>query len=111
MLRAFLAIGDRYPAQMAILVRNMHNHELAEQVLHSLVEDVVLRPVVVALGVDESRLRTALCSVQLIGLAVARFATRPNSLIQLGVGDLVAAMAPTLQRYLDGAVRSTGGPT
>lgn len=111
LLRTFLAIADRHPAQLAILVRNMHSNELAEQALRSLVDDTVLWPVIVALDADEPCLRTALCSVQLIGLAVARFATRPNGIVELEVDDLVAAMAPTLQRYLIGAVRSTDGPT
>jgi AcrR family transcriptional regulator len=108
LLRTFLAVGEEHPLQMAILIRNMHSSEFAERELRGLLENVMVRPVINAFAVDEPRVRIALCGSQLIGLAVARFAAGVSALAQLSSDDLVAVIGPTIQRYLEDAVRSSG---
>jgi hypothetical protein len=105
LLRAFLGVCERHPAQLAILVRNMQTNKLAANAIRKIVERDILDPVVRALGVDEPDLRVALCWSQLIGLAIALFTTPQDVLIQLEHDELIRVVAPNLQRFLDAQIR------
>jgi hypothetical protein len=55
-----------------------------------------------SLGADHAELRAALAASQLVGFAIARYAVRAEALVSAEPEDLVAWLAPTLQRYLTG---------
>ena len=60
-----------------------------------------LGPVGEGLGVDRPQHRMTLVASQLIGLVLARYVLRLEPLASMPPDDLVAAYAPTLQRYLE----------
>ena len=57
-----------------------------------------------ALSEDERLLRSSLIASQLMGLAFVRFIWKIEPLASLADDDVVSAIAPTIQRYLDGDV-------
>jgi hypothetical protein len=52
----------------------------------------------------EANLRLGLVASQLGGLMMGGYILKLPALVQLSVEELVAAVAPTLQRYIDGPV-------
>jgi AcrR family transcriptional regulator len=56
------------------------------------------------LGADERdrKVRSGLVSSQLMGLAMVRYIWQIEPLVSMGEDELVAAIAPNLQRYIDG---------
>lgn len=63
---------------------------------------VVIEPVGVALGIDHPELRMPLVASQIIGLIMLRYVLSAEPLASMPVDDVVAACAPTIQRYLTG---------
>jgi AcrR family transcriptional regulator len=59
------------------------------------------------LGADQPDLRAELVGTQLVGLAVARHVLRVEPLASADHETIVAAVGPTMQRYLTGDLRST----
>jgi hypothetical protein len=55
---------------------------------------------------DEPEYRASLVASQILGLGIARYVLAIEPLASAGAEDVVAAVAPTLQRYLTGAVRA-----
>lgn len=64
----------------------------------------LLEPVVSQLGVVQAQLRAALVMSQILGLALARHVVGLEDLTSASQDELVAALAPTLQRYLVGDI-------
>lgn len=64
----------------------------------------LLEPVVSQLGVAQAPLRAALVMSQILGLALARHVVGLEDLTSASQDELVAALAPTLQRYLVGDI-------
>ena len=61
---------------------------------------MVLGPVGAALEVDQPELRMSLVASQLMGVVLARYVVGVEPLVSASNAELVAAYAPTLQRYL-----------
>ena len=61
-----------------------------------------------ALGADQPDLRAELVGTQLVGLAVARHVLRVEPLASAEHDTIVAAIGPTMQRYLVGDLGTTG---
>ncbi len=59
------------------------------------------------LGVDDRdrKVRSGLVSSQIMGLAMMRYIWQIEPLASMGEDELVAAIAPNLQRYIDGGSR------
>lgn len=64
----------------------------------------LLEPVVCQLGVAQAPLRAALVMSQILGLTLARHVVGLEDLTSASQDELVAALAPTLQRYLVGDI-------
>jgi hypothetical protein len=60
---------------------------------------VVTEPVA-ALGDEHAAARSTLIAAQLLGLALCRYILRFEPLVSLSVDEMVAAVAPSVQRYL-----------
>jgi hypothetical protein len=57
-----------------------------------------------AVAPDRPELRATLVGSQLIGLGMARYVVRIEPLASAPVEEVVAAVAPTVQRYLTGSL-------
>ena len=60
----------------------------------------LLEPLALSLHIDRPRLRAALCSSQLIGLAMAEHVIGIDPLVRAPTEDLIGIYADTVQRYL-----------
>lgn len=76
----------------------------AVDVLQKVFMTGVFDGVLKALGADQLRLRASLCSAHLVGVGIMRYAAKTEPLASVDRATLVAAMAPTLQRYLTGDI-------
>lgn len=102
-IRSFLTTWDTscggvFPA----LVRSLAGHREAAARLRDFVIKNILGPVVASLRSDNPQLRANLCASQLIGIGLARYVVKFDPLATADVDTVVAAVAPTLQRYLTG---------
>ncbi|HEV2774894.1 MAG TPA: TetR family transcriptional regulator [Solirubrobacteraceae bacterium] len=73
--------------------------EAARMVRELLTREIFAR-VVEELRVDDAQLRANLVSSQIVGLVMARYIVGLEPLASLPAADVVAMVAPTLQRYL-----------
>jgi AcrR family transcriptional regulator len=105
--RVFLRLWDG-PVQAAglALVRSAVGSEWTARLLREFLVSQVMRRVVGTLGLppDEQVLRGSLVASQLVGLVMSRYVLRIEPLASAPAEALVAAVGPTLQRYLTGEV-------
>jgi AcrR family transcriptional regulator len=101
---AFLAIYDNPESGMVGMLRSAATHDEAAAMLRGFIEREVLGPIAQAIDAPNPELRAALTGSQLVGLAMARYIVRVEPIASADSGTLVAAIAPTLQRYLTGVV-------
>lgn len=76
----------------------------AVETLQALFIGPIFEKLLVAIGADDIPLRASLCASQLVGLGMMRYAARTEPIASADVDTLVAAIAPTLQRYLVGEI-------
>ncbi len=110
-LRMFLQVWDG-PGRAAglALVRSAVSNDWTARLLREFLVTRVLRPVVgpLDLPADEGAARGALVASQLIGLVMARYVLRLEPVASATAPEIIAAYAPTLQRYLTGDVAVPG---
>ena len=80
------------------------NEPAIREKLRTIVERSMMGPSAQALSEDERLLRSSLIASQLMGLAFMRFIWKIEPLASMADDDVVSAVAPTIQRYLDGDV-------
>lgn len=102
--RAFATVLDDERARESILalVRSAASDPAAAELVREVVGQRVVVPAVASLSVDRPGLRATLAGSQLIGLLFARHVVGLPPLLEADTETLVAAVAPTLQRYLTG---------
>jgi AcrR family transcriptional regulator len=103
LLRVFLGVWDD-PAHTPVFVA-LARTLLDPSAGHLMREGflpVVLQPVGRALGLDRPDLRMSLVASQILGLVLGRYVLALEPLASLPAETVVAAYAPTLQRYLTG---------
>jgi AcrR family transcriptional regulator len=107
MVRLLLRIwdGPAGPAALA-LVRSAVGTEWTARLLREFLVSQVLRRVVASLGLPraEAEARGALAGSQMIGVVMARYVLKLEPLASASPESLVAAIGPTVQRYLTGEV-------
>ncbi len=91
------------PIFMAMLRSVVSNEQAAELVRRLLVKEV-FGPLATALGVPDAELRATLAGSQFIGLALLRYVGRVEPLASTDLQTVAAAVGPTIQRYLTGAI-------
>jgi Tetracyclin repressor-like, C-terminal domain len=74
-----------------------------------MIERSLMGPSAQALSEDEGALRSSLVASQLMGLAFMRFVWRIEPLASMGDDEIVAAIAPTIQRYVNGDILGASG--
>lgn len=91
------------------LVRAAASEPEAAQMVRDLLTREIFARVVEQLRVDDADLRANLVASQVIGLVMARYIVGLQPLASLPPGEIVAAVAPALQRYLTGPLRPADG--
>lgn len=95
------------PALLAV-VRSAVSSQDAAHLLGEFVGSLLLAPTAElghALGqADAPELRVALASAQLVGVALSRYVVRLEALARADLEVLIAAVAPSVQRYLTGDI-------
>jgi AcrR family transcriptional regulator len=86
------------------LIRSVASHEESATMFREFVTEQVLGRLAAALDQPQAELRASLAASQLVGLAMVRYIVRVEPLASATVDDVVAAVAPTIQRYLTGDV-------
>ncbi|MBO3746890.1 TetR family transcriptional regulator [Streptosporangiaceae bacterium NEAU-GS5] len=74
----------------------------AREMITAFMTTELLQPVAKRLGVDHAENRAILAGSQLIGIAFTRYILRVGPMAELTREELVACVAPVLQRYLTG---------
>lgn len=91
------------PALRAILLTAAHEQSTRDK-LRRVVESQLIGVSRLDCDDDERLVRTGLISSQIIGMALLRFVWRIEPVASMTDDELVAAVAPTLQRYVDGDI-------
>jgi AcrR family transcriptional regulator len=115
-VRTFLEAWDAPETQLRLMamLRSALTNEAAMGMIRDLLVREVFTPVTEALGVPDAQFRATLVGSQLVGLSVLRYIGRIEPLASASVDDLVAAIGPTIQRYLAadlGTGAAEGGQT
>ncbi|QSB16372.1 TetR family transcriptional regulator [Natronosporangium hydrolyticum] len=109
LVRTFLTVWDS-PAGAAgvALFRSAVSNPLAARLLREFLTTQLLRHAMARLGIDpaQAQLRGALIASQLSGLAVTRYVLQLEPIATAPAETVVAAIGPTVQRYLTGELPS-----
>jgi len=105
-VRSFLEVWEPRSSRSGFLalLGSALTHEEAAAMLRGFVRDAILGPVARSLELPNADLRATLAASQLVGLAFLRYGTRLEPLASTDVDELAAAVGPTIQRYLTGAL-------
>jgi len=106
MVELFLSVWDHAADQSPLLalVRSAVGDERAAAMLREFITEEVLGRVAHELGSPDARLRATLVGAQLMGMAMARYIIKVEPLASAPAAQVVAAIGPTLQRYLTGDI-------
>ncbi|GGO95480.1 TetR family transcriptional regulator [Wenjunlia tyrosinilytica] len=88
--------------KMRSILRSALSHDRAQKMLRDFVAVEVLGPIAGSTGKSHPEVRAALAASQLIGLALTRYIVELGPIASLDAEQVVACVAPTLQRYLVG---------
>jgi AcrR family transcriptional regulator len=104
LLRVFFSVWDDPHTRLPLiaLVRASLVQETPESLLQQGILRMLLTPMRAALAPDEADRRVELVVSQMVGLVVTRYLLTLEPLASMPAEELIAAVAPTLQRYLDG---------
>ena len=107
LVRLFLAVweSEQTRAPIIALIRSAASNEQAAVMLREFVSEALVGRVAAALDVPDALLRPPLVASQVIGLAFMRYVIKLEPLASADPERLVAAIAPTVQRYLTGDLR------
>jgi len=111
MVETFLSVWDHAATQnpLLALVRSAVGDEHAAAMLREFITEEVLGQIAHRLGSADARLRATLVGSQIIGLAMARYIVKVEPLASATPAQVVAAVGPTLQRYLTGDLADPAG--
>ncbi|MFI5984329.1 TetR family transcriptional regulator [Streptomyces sp. NPDC051555] len=100
--RYFLGIWENPASRAPLLavVRSALTHEAAAKVLRELILRRVLERVAADLKVPDPTFRAELAASHMVGIAILRYVVQVEPLASADAEDIVALVAPTLQRYL-----------
>jgi AcrR family transcriptional regulator len=103
LVRTFLSVWDPSAGgPFVAMLRSVSSHEHAAKMMREFVTDRIFGPLAAALESDQQLLRATLCGSQVVGLGMTRYVIKLDPIASADVETLVAAIGPTLQRYLTG---------
>lgn len=94
---------DHGPVLHAVL-QIAGNEPATREKLRAIIEQSIMGPSAQALTDSERLARSSLIASQLMGLAFMRYVWKIEPIASMTEDDLVLAIAPTIQRYLDGNI-------
>ncbi|MEU3726380.1 TetR family transcriptional regulator [Streptomyces sp. NPDC031705] len=102
LVRYFLGVWENPATRVPLLavIRSALTHEAAAKVLRTLVLRRVLERIAADLDVPDPTFRAELAASHMVGIAVLRYVVQVEPLASADPEDIVAMVAPTLQRYL-----------
>ncbi|MGU3502168.1 TetR/AcrR family transcriptional regulator [Mycobacterium sp. C31M] len=95
------------PVLRAVLLTAAHDETTREK-LRRIVEGSLMGAAQIGADETDRRTRSGLISSQIMGLAMMRYVWRVEPIASMADGDLVAAIAPNLQRYIEGDLSVAG---
>lgn len=100
--RSFVSVWENpvTRAPMLAIVRSAVTNDTAAGVLRGIILRRLLERVASELKVPDPRLRAELAGAQMLGMAMMRYVIRIEPLASADIEEVVALVAPTLQRYL-----------
>lgn len=100
--RTFFDIWDSPQGRerLVALIRSAVSNEDAARMLREFLAREVFGRVAVSLGVRHPDLRAGMAAAQLIGVAMMRYIMGFEPMVRASTEEIVALVAPTLQRYL-----------
>ncbi len=87
-------------ARVTGVVRAAASEPEVARMLREFMQDELWTPLAEALGAEDAQLRVTLVASQVVGMVMVRHIIEAEPLASLPAGELVAHVAPTLQRYL-----------
>ncbi|MFG2194766.1 TetR family transcriptional regulator [Streptomyces sp. NPDC048639] len=87
-------------APLLAVIRSALTHEAAAGVLRNFVLRRLLERVAGELQVPDPKFRAELAASQMIGIAMLRYVVKVEPLASADIEEIIAMVAPTLQRYL-----------
>ncbi|MEU7702660.1 TetR family transcriptional regulator [Streptomyces sp. NPDC015492] len=87
-------------APLLAIVRSALTHEAAAKVLRTFVLRRLLERIADELDVPDPRFRAELAASHMIGIAILRYVIQVEPMASVDPEEIVAMVAPTLQRYL-----------
>lgn len=107
-VRAFVAVWlGPGGSQIVALLRSATTNEQAARMLREFMTAVLLKGIASRLEVENPELRAGLCASQIVGVGLLRLVLAFEPLVQADEEELVAWLAPTLQRYLTAPLPSS----
>lgn len=109
--RFFFSVWDRPDtvSPFLSLLRSAVSNEQAAAMLREFITDMMVRPVTDQLAIDHAPIRAPLAASQMVGIAMLRYLIGIEPMKSASVDELVAIIAPTLQRYLRGPLPDIAG--
>ncbi|MEV8590386.1 TetR family transcriptional regulator [Streptomyces sp. NPDC051180] len=100
--RFFIGVWENPVSRAPLLatVRSALTHEAAAKVLRTFVLRRLLERIAAELDVPDPALRAELAASQMIGVVIMRYVIQVEPLASADPEEIVAQVAPTLQRYL-----------
>ncbi|OII59536.1 TetR family transcriptional regulator [Streptomyces sp. CC77] len=100
--RSFIGVWEDPATRTPLLavVRSALTHDAAAAVLRGFVLRRVLERVAADLSVPDPQFRAELAASHMVGIAILRYVVQVEPLASADPEDIVAMVAPTLQRYL-----------
>lgn len=95
-------------SEMIALLRTAATSETVAGQLQAVISQLITEPIA-RLGSDQAAERGTFIAAQLLGVALCRYIVRLEPLASLPPDDVVAAVAPSVQRYLTRTAGPAGG--
>jgi AcrR family transcriptional regulator len=93
------------------IVRAAASEPAAARIVREMVTERIFVPLAEALGTDDAQLRASLVGSQVVGLVMARYVVAVEPLASADPATVIAAIGPTLQRYLVEPLPAVGRPS
>jgi AcrR family transcriptional regulator len=105
-VRTMLALWEDEQRQTVFraMIRSAASNEQAAAMIRKIITRQIIGPIAHALAMPDAELRASLVGSQIMGLMMVRFITRIEPLASATADEVVAAVAPTIQRYLVGDI-------
>lgn len=104
-VRTFLTVWDTTGGGVfTALMRSITSHEQASHYLRDFLIKHIVGRVLAQIAPDNPDFRATLVASQLVGMGMVRYVAQFEPLASTDIDTMVAAVAPTLQRYINGTI-------